>query len=69
MTYGYLKGQMDSQRHLALILTKSLREVKSNYLEVIDDAKLGSDHIINYGACLIPDDYYRKACSDMKRMM
>ncbi|MFW0765385.1 hypothetical protein ACN0IV_05990 [Trabulsiella odontotermitis] len=67
MTYGYLKGQMESQRHLAMILTKSLREVKNDYLEVIDDAKLGADHIINYGSCFVPDDYYRKACSDMFR--
>ena len=34
-------------------------------MSTIENLKLGTQRMINYGSCLIPDDYYRNACREL----
>lgn len=65
MADGYAKRKLQSERNLALALTKALREIQATNMSTIENLKLGTQRLINYGSCLIPDDYYRNACREL----
>lgn len=65
MAEGYAKMRLQSERNLALALTKALREIHATNMQTIESVKLGAERIINHGSCLIPDDYYRDACREL----
>ncbi|WP_089527867.1 hypothetical protein [Pantoea ananatis] len=65
MAQGYAKMRLQSDRNIALALTKALREVQTTNLGTIENVKLGTQRMINYGSCLIPDDYYRNTCREL----
>lgn len=65
MADGYAKMKLQSERNLALALTKALREIQATNMSAIENLKLGTQRIINYGSCLIPDDYYRNTCREL----
>lgn len=65
MAQGYAKMRLQSDRNIALALTKALREVQTTNMGTIENVKLGTQRMINYGSCLIPDDYYRNTCREL----
>lgn len=65
MAESYLKMKAQADRQLALALTKALREIHATNMRTIENVKLGTQRMINYGSCLIPDDYYRNACREL----
>ncbi len=65
MADGYAKMKLQSERNLAPALTKALREIQATNMSAIENLKLGTQRIINYGSCLIPDDYYRNTCREL----
>lgn len=65
MAQGYAKMRLQSDRNIALALTKALREVQATNMGTIENVKLGTQRMINYGSCLIPDDYYRNTCREL----
>ncbi|QRG77271.1 hypothetical protein [Citrobacter sp. R56] len=67
MSQTYFQLQMQSKRQLAIDLTNSLRSIHGNLISTINSAKMGTQRLINYGSCVIPDEYYRSACRDMMR--
>jgi len=67
MAESYLKMKVQSDRQIALALTKALREIHATNMNTIEKVKLGGQRLINYGSCLIPDDYYRDACREQAR--
>ena len=67
ISQAYLQLQMQSKRLLAIDLTNSLRSIHGNLISTINSAKMGTQRLINYGSCVIPDEYYRSACRDMMR--
>ncbi|RLM02044.1 hypothetical protein BIY27_26110 [Gibbsiella quercinecans] len=64
MSQTYLKMKMQSDRRLALTITKALQEVHSNLVSTINDVKAGSSRLVNYGSCLSSDNYYRQTCRE-----
>lgn len=66
MSQTYFQLQMQSKRQLAIDLTNSLRSIHENLISTINSAKMGTQRLINYGSCVIPDEYYRSACRDMQ---
>lgn len=65
MAESYLKMKVQADRQLALALTKALREIHATNMSTIENVKLGTQRIINYGSCLIPDEYYRNTCREL----
>ncbi|QJT83431.1 hypothetical protein [Kosakonia sp. MUSA4] len=65
MAESYLKMKAQSDRQMALALTKALREIQATNMSTIESLKLGTQRLINYGSCLIPDDYYRNTCREL----
>lgn len=65
MAEGYAKTKLQSERNIALALTKALREIHATNMQTIESVKLGAERIINHGSCVIPDDYYRDACREL----
>lgn len=65
MAQSYLKMKVQSDRQLAIVLTKALREIHASNLNTIENFKLGTQRIINYGSCLIPDEYYQNGCREL----
>jgi len=67
MSQSYFQLQMESKKQLAIALTNSLKSIHGNLMSTIDSAKMGTQRLINYGSCLVPDEYYRSTCRDMLR--
>ncbi len=67
MSQTYLQLQMQSKRQLAIELTSSIKSIHGNLVSTINSVKMGGQRLINYGSCLIPDEYYRSACRDMMK--
>lgn len=67
MSQSYFQLQMQSKKQLAISLTNSLRSVHDNLISTINGVKTGGQRLINYGSCLVPDEYYRSTCRDMIR--
>lgn len=67
MSQSYFQLQMQSKKQLAIELTNSLKSIHGNLVSTINSAKMGSQRLINYGSCLVPDEYYRSTCRDMLR--
>ena len=65
MAEGYAKMRVQSERNIALALTKALREIHGTNMQTIESVKLGAERMINHGSCLIPDDYYRDTCREL----
>ncbi|MFC6124330.1 hypothetical protein [Phytobacter sp. SCO41] len=64
MAENYLKLETPSDRRMAIALTKSLREIHASHMETVANVKLGSQRLINYGSCLVPDEYYGSTCHE-----
>lgn len=62
MAENYLKLKMQADKRMAIAVTKALREIHASHMETVEQVKLGGQRLINYGACLIPDDYYHSTC-------
>lgn len=62
MAENYLKLKTQSDKRMAVAVTKALRELHASHMETIEHVKLGGQRLINYGSCLIPKDYYRNTC-------
>ncbi|MCL2898546.1 hypothetical protein [Brenneria tiliae] len=67
MSQTYLQLQMQSNKKLAMALTKTLKDIHSNLMTTIYNVKSGSQRLVNYGSCLMPDEYYRSSCRNMWR--
>ncbi|MFE8146908.1 hypothetical protein RBA69_06690 [Brenneria goodwinii] len=67
MSQTYFQLQMQSKRQLAIELTNSIKSIHGNLISTINSAKMGGQRLINYGSCLVPDEYYRSACRDMMK--
>lgn len=65
MAEGYAKMQAKAQRNLAIALTRALREINNTTKSTIESVRLGSERMINYGSCLVPDEYYRNTCREL----
>lgn len=57
MPQTYFQLQIQSKRQLVIDLTNSLRSSHSNLISTINSAKMGTQHLINYGSGVIPDEY------------
>lgn len=64
MAENYLKLKAQSDQRLAIALTKAVKEVYATHMQTVEDVKLGSQRIINYGSCMMPDKYYRSTCHE-----
>lgn len=64
MSQAYLKLKMQANRQLAIALTNSLNDIYSDQISTIENLKLGGQRLINYGSCLVPNEYYRSSCRD-----
>ncbi|ELY7521119.1 hypothetical protein SOJ89_001432 [Cronobacter sakazakii] len=64
MAENYLKLKAQSDQRLAIALTKAVKEVYATHIQTVEDVKLGSQRIINYGSCMMPDKYYRSTCHE-----
>ncbi|ENZ7761292.1 hypothetical protein ACU62S_22465 [Klebsiella aerogenes] len=67
MAQTYLQLKMQSNKQLAITLTNSLRNMHANYMSTIEKVKPGAERLVNYSACLMPDEYYRSSCRDTWR--
>lgn len=67
MSQTYLQLKMQSNKQLAIALTNSLNDLHEDHMSTIQKLKLGGQRIINYGSCLVPDEYYRSSCRDTFR--
>lgn len=67
MAQNYLQLKMQSNKQLAIALTNSLRDMHEDHMETLEKVKQGTQRLISYGACLMPDEYYRSACRDTWR--
>lgn len=64
MAVNYLKLKTQSDPRLAIALTKAVKEVYASHMETVENFKLGSQRINNYGSCLMPNEYYRSTCHE-----
>ncbi|EMH4161702.1 hypothetical protein RJ498_000918 [Pluralibacter gergoviae] len=64
MAENYLKLKARSDQRLAIVLTKAIKEVYASHMQTVEDLKLGSQRVVNYGSCLIPNEYYRSTCHE-----
>lgn len=67
MAQNYLQLKMQSNKQLAIALTNSLRDMHEDHMATLEKVKQGTQRLVSYGACLIPDEYYRNACRDTWR--
>ncbi|HCM9583222.1 TPA: hypothetical protein N5O36_004409 [Enterobacter asburiae] len=67
MAQNYLQLKMQSNKQLAIALTNSLRDMHEEHMATLEKVKQGTQRLISYGACLMPDEYYRNACRDTWR--
>ncbi|WP_261644422.1 hypothetical protein [Erwinia mallotivora] len=67
MSDSYLKMKVQSDRQMALALTQALREIRATGMGTLEKVKLGGQRLMNYGSCLIPDNYYRNTCRELIR--
>ncbi|SAD69817.1 Uncharacterised protein [Enterobacter cloacae] len=67
MAQNYLQLKMQSNKQLAIALTNSLRDMHEDHMETLEKVKQGTQRLVSYGACLMPDEYYRNACRDTWR--
>ncbi|EOC1286218.1 hypothetical protein ACI09O_000251 [Cronobacter muytjensii] len=61
---NHLKLKAQSDERLAIALTKAVKEVYATHMQTVEDVKPGSQRIINYGSCVMPDKYYRSTCHE-----
>ncbi|MFQ3392100.1 hypothetical protein P9477_01390 [Enterobacter mori] len=64
MAQNYLQLKMQSNKQLAIALTNSLRDMHEDHMATLEKVKQGTQRLVSYGACLMPDEYYRNACRD-----
>lgn len=64
MAENYLKWKAQSDRNMAIAVTKALREIHEGQMETIEKVKIGSQRLINYGSCLVTNEYYRSTCHE-----
>ncbi|MGP3592637.1 hypothetical protein [Vagococcus sp. WN89Y] len=67
MAQTYLQLKMQSNKQLAIALTHALKDMHADHMATIEKVKQGGQRLVNYGSCLMPDEYYRSACRDMFR--
>ncbi|MGQ4694643.1 hypothetical protein [Enterobacter asburiae] len=67
MAQNYLQLKMQSNKRLAIALTNSLRDMHEDHMATLEKVKQGTQRLVSYGACLMPDQYYRNACRDTWR--
>lgn len=67
MSQTYLQLKMQANKQLAIALTHSLKDIHADHLSTIEKIKMGSQRLINYGSCLVPNEYYRSSCRDTWR--
>ncbi|HGG8850506.1 TPA: hypothetical protein ACJJ1B_001516 [Enterobacter roggenkampii] len=67
MAQNYLQLKMQSNKQLAIALTNSLRDMHEDHMATLEKVKQGTQRLVSYGACLMPDEYYRNACRDTWR--
>jgi len=67
MAQNYLQLKMQSNKQLAIALTNSLRDMHEGHMATLEKVKQGTQRLVSYGACLMPDEYYRNACRDTWR--
>ncbi|MFX2607531.1 hypothetical protein [Enterobacter mori] len=67
MAQNYLQLKMQSNKQLAIALTNSLRDMHADHIATLEKVKQGTQRLVSYGACLMPDEYYRNACRDTWR--
>ncbi|MGY0115393.1 hypothetical protein ACWYXD_10845 [Enterobacter roggenkampii] len=67
MAQNYLQLKMQSNKQLAIALTNSLRDMREDHMATLEKVKQGTQRLVSYGACLMPDEYYRNACRDTWR--
>ena len=67
MAQNYLQLKMQSNKQLAIALTNSLRDMHEDHIATLEKVKQGTQRLVSYGACLMPDEYYRNACRDTWR--
>ncbi|BBJ63000.1 hypothetical protein L3070_12030 [Enterobacter cloacae complex sp. ECL405] len=67
MAQNYLQLKMQSNKRLAIALTNSLRDMHEDHMATLEKVKQGTQRLVSYGACLMPDEYYRNACRDTWR--
>ncbi|KUQ16353.1 MULTISPECIES: hypothetical protein [Enterobacter] len=67
MAQNYLQLKMQSNKKLAIALTNSLRDMHEDHMATLEKVKQGTQRLVSYGACLMPDEYYRNACRDTWR--
>lgn len=67
MAQNYLQLKMQSNKQLAIALTNSLRDMHEDHMATLEKVKQGTQRLVSYGACLMPDEYYRSACRDTWR--
>lgn len=67
MAQNYLQLKMQSNKQLAIALTNSLRVMHEDHMATLEKVKQGTQRLVSYGACLMPDEYYRNACRDTWR--
>ncbi|HAS1757683.1 TPA: hypothetical protein I4G56_26065 [Enterobacter asburiae] len=59
MAQNYLQLKMQSNKQLAIALTNSLRDMHEEHMATLEKVKQGTQRLVSYGACLMPDEYYR----------
>lgn len=64
MAQNYLKWKSETDRNMAIAVTKALREIHEGQMETIEKVKLGSQRVINYGSCFVTNEYYRSTCHE-----
>lgn len=67
MSQPYLQIKMQANKKLAVALTNSLNYIHADHISTIEKIKLGGQRLINYGSCLVPNNYYRSSCRDTWR--
>lgn len=67
MAQNYLQLKMQSNKQLAIALTNLLRDMHEDHMATLEKVKQGTQRLVSYGACLVPDEYYRNACRDTWR--
>lgn len=67
MAQNYLQLKMQSNKQLAIALTNLLRDMHEDHMATLEKVKQGTQRLVSYGACLMPDEYYRNACRDTWR--
>ncbi|WP_245912311.1 hypothetical protein [Mixta gaviniae] len=64
MAQNYLKWKSETDRNMAIAVTRALREIHEGQMETIEKVKLGSQQLIHYGSCFVTNEYYRSTCHE-----